>query len=74
MPRMDGYGLLGLLRGEKAFEDLPIIMVTSRASDKHRAKAMQLGATHYVLKPFQRDTLVQLIRQCAQRTRECVEV
>src|SRR6185295_7750340 len=45
MPRMDGYELLSTLRTQPAYADVPIVMLTSRGSDKHRDKASALGAT-----------------------------
>ena len=63
MPRMDGYELLSSLRSTDEHRETPIIMVTSRAGDKHRNKAMHLGATDYVVKPYQDDQLLSLIRK-----------
>jgi len=39
------------------------VMVTSRAGDKHRRKAMELGASEYQVKPFLEDALVALLRK-----------
>lgn len=62
MPRMDGYQLLSTLRNEARWQHLPVIMVTSRASAKHRQKAIELGANEYVVKPYQEEALLALIR------------
>ena len=62
MPRMDGYELLATLRSEPAYANLPVVMVTSRSGSKHRQKAMELGATDYMVKPFQDGALLGLIR------------
>lgn len=69
MPRMDGYELTSTLRAQPAHQDIPIVMITSRAGDKHRQKAMALGATEYVVKPFQEDKLTELIDGLARKTR-----
>jgi chemosensory pili system protein ChpA (sensor histidine kinase/response regulator) len=63
MPRMDGYELLTSLRSRAEHHDTPVVMVTSRAGDKHRQKAMRLGATDYVVKPYQDAELLSLIRR-----------
>ncbi|MGL4421043.1 MAG: hybrid sensor histidine kinase/response regulator, partial [Gemmataceae bacterium] len=63
MPRMDGYELLGTLRGMTQFQQLPVVMITSRAAEKHRRKAMELGASAYVTKPYQDEALTEVIRQ-----------
>jgi chemosensory pili system protein ChpA (sensor histidine kinase/response regulator) len=63
MPRMDGYELLASLRSKPQFEHTPIIMITSRAGEKHRRKAIELGATAYVVKPFQDEPLLHLMQR-----------
>ena len=67
MPRMDGYELLGFLRSQPAYRHTPVIMVTSRAGEKHRSKALDLGATGYMVKPYQDDALLSLIRELVQQ-------
>jgi chemosensory pili system protein ChpA (sensor histidine kinase/response regulator) len=62
MPRMDGYDLLATIRALPELVDLPVIMVTSRGADKHRNKAMQMGATGYLVKPVPDHILLQTIR------------
>lgn len=61
MPRMDGFELLALLRGQPAFANLPVVMLTSRAAEKHRRKAFELGATEFLIKPYQDDALLSVI-------------
>jgi chemosensory pili system protein ChpA (sensor histidine kinase/response regulator) len=62
MPRMDGYELLTSLRAQAEHRETPVVMVTSRAGAKHRKKALKLGATDYLVKPYQADQLLLLIR------------
>lgn len=52
MPRLDGYGFLEEIKGQTQFEDLPVVMLTSRSNEKHRTMAMNLGATDYFSKPY----------------------
>ena len=61
MPRMDGYELLTSLRSRAEYRDTPVVMVTSRAGAKHRQKAKRLGATDYVVKPYQDAELLSLV-------------
>jgi chemosensory pili system protein ChpA (sensor histidine kinase/response regulator) len=72
MPRMDGYQLLSNLRAQKPYQQLPVIMVTSRAGEKHRRKALELGASGYVIKPFQEEALLNIIRHLVQESRQAV--
>ncbi len=62
MPRMDGYELLGSIRGTPGMTALPVVVITSRATEKHRKKAMDLGASAYLVKPYQDDSLADVIR------------
>jgi chemosensory pili system protein ChpA (sensor histidine kinase/response regulator) len=61
MPRMDGFELTATLRADGAFEKVPIVMLTSRGGDKHRAKAFGVGVTEYLVKPYQEEQLVETI-------------
>jgi chemosensory pili system protein ChpA (sensor histidine kinase/response regulator) len=67
MPRMDGYELLGKLRAHDRYRNLPVVILTSRAGDKHRQKAFDLGATDYVVKPYQDETLLGIVRRLTQK-------
>ncbi len=62
MPRMDGFELVTQIRKEAVWVDLPIIMISSRAADKHREHARQLGVDHYLGKPYGEEELLRLIR------------
>ncbi len=66
MPRLDGYGVLAELQDNPDLKDLPIIMLTSRGSEKHRQLAMRLGANAYITKPYQDHELLQMIEQVLQ--------
>jgi len=61
MPRMDGFELTRLLRRDAQTKNMPIIMITSRTADKHRDHALKLGVNIYLGKPYQDDTLLELI-------------
>lgn len=63
MPRMDGYELTHTLRSMEAFRKVPIIMLTSRSGEKHRARAFELGATDYLVKPYQDDAMLSAVRR-----------
>jgi CheY-like chemotaxis protein len=61
MPRMDGFELMATLRGDQQYRNLPLIVLTSRAADKHRLRAQQLGANAYVVKPYKDQSLLETI-------------
>jgi len=61
MPRMNGYELKASLNNQQLYKDIPVVMLTSRASGKHQKKARELGVTHYLTKPYEEDTFVRLL-------------
>jgi two-component system, chemotaxis family, sensor histidine kinase and response regulator PixL len=62
MPRLDGYGFLTQRQTKPNYQQIPVIMLTSRSSQKHRQMAMELGATDYFLKPFKEQELLERIK------------
>jgi chemosensory pili system protein ChpA (sensor histidine kinase/response regulator) len=63
MPRMDGYEFALHVRNDPRVADVPIIMITSRVGDKHRARAIELGVNDYLGKPYQDSQLLDAIRR-----------
>ncbi len=63
MPRMDGYEFASHVRNDARVADVPIIMITSRVGDKHRARAIELGVNDYLGKPYQDSQLLDAIRR-----------
>ncbi|MDZ7857213.1 Hpt domain-containing protein [Sphaerotilus sp.] len=61
MPRMDGFDLLRNIRSDTRLAGLPVVMITSRIASKHRDLALELGARHYLGKPYSEDELLRLI-------------
>jgi chemosensory pili system protein ChpA (sensor histidine kinase/response regulator) len=62
MPRMHGYELIRELRYLPAYKSLPVVVVSSRSSQKHRDQARSLGANDYITKPFTSDALSRALR------------
>ena len=61
MPRIDGYGFLGRIKANNKTRDIPVAMLTSRSSDKHRLLAIQLGAVAYFSKPYNEQDLLKTL-------------
>jgi chemotaxis protein histidine kinase CheA/ActR/RegA family two-component response regulator len=62
MPRMDGYELMATIRAQEQYRTLPLVVLTSRAASKHQQRAMQLGANAYVVKPYQDEELLNILK------------
>jgi len=52
MPRLNGFNLLQTIRSEENWTKIPVVMLTSRTGDRHRTKAISLGANGYLSKPI----------------------
>ena len=72
MPRMDGYEVAAHVRGDERLKHVPIVMITSRVGEKHRARAIELGVDDYLGKPYQENQLLDAIEPLVNRRREAV--
>jgi chemosensory pili system protein ChpA (sensor histidine kinase/response regulator) len=72
MPRMDGYEVAAHVRGDERLKHIPIVMITSRVGEKHRARAIELGVDDYLGKPYQENQLLDAIEPLVSRKREAV--
>ncbi|MDZ4132335.1 MAG: response regulator [Dethiobacteria bacterium] len=52
MPKIDGFEVLKVLKGDEATKQIPIIVLTAKAEEEDRQRAMDLGANDYMTKPF----------------------
>ena len=63
MPVMDGLKLIGLLRNEPKYKDIPIIVITTEGVEEDRQKAMALGANAYLSKPIHTYELLKAVEE-----------
>lgn len=68
MPKMNGLELVAHLRASENTRNLPIVMVTSRSTEKHKAQAISTGVNSYVTKPFTNDDLIYEMHQLLGRS------
>ncbi len=64
MPEMDG---LETLKEIRAFSNIPVIMLTVRATEQDKVRGLELGADDYIAKPFSHRELVQRIKAVLRR-------
>lgn len=57
MPEMNGFELLQAVRADVRYADLPLVMVTTEIEMSQVVKALEHGASEYVMKPFTADIL-----------------
>jgi chemosensory pili system protein ChpA (sensor histidine kinase/response regulator) len=63
MPRLDGYSFLERVKSNDILRNIPVAMLTSRSSNKHRQLAMQLGARAYFSKPYNEQDLLRTLEE-----------
>ena len=63
MPVMHGYDLIAEMKRNPVFTGIPIIVLTSRAGEKHRQKAIDMGAQDYLVKPFEEQEMIEALKR-----------
>jgi twitching motility two-component system response regulator PilG len=63
MPRLDGYQTCSLIKHNKVFRSIPVIMLSSKDGLFDRARGRIVGSEHYLTKPFTRDELLSAIER-----------
>ena len=61
MPQINGYELCGLLRNHLEFKSIPIVMLTGERGLVNLTKSKLVGATDYLVKPFDQSSLFNVI-------------
>ncbi|HEX6483804.1 MAG TPA: response regulator [Ktedonobacteraceae bacterium] len=62
MPNLNGFDLLSIIRANPLLSKLKVILLTSRSSEKHRQRALELGALDYLIKPCPQDVLLDTVQ------------
>lgn len=63
MPEMDGYALCRHIRADEGLRALPIILVTSLSEPSEVISALEAGASNFLAKPYDEETLIERVRQ-----------
>lgn len=63
MARMDGLGLIGALRALPAYKATPILMLTTESGDAMKSQVKAVGATGWLLKPFDPQKLLDVVKK-----------
>jgi signal transduction histidine kinase/DNA-binding response OmpR family regulator len=73
MPDLDGFGLVRRLRTDERLAEVPIILLTARATTEDRLQGLSLGADDYITKPFVGAELVARVENLIQSRRRLRE-
>ena len=63
LPYVDGMQLLAQIRSRKEWERVPVIMLTAKSQEREIVRALEAGASDYVVKPFQPNELLARVRR-----------
>lgn len=65
MPVMNGFECVKALKAKPAFAKIPVVFLTTESSDEKKALGRQLGVSGWMVKPFEADALVKIVRMLA---------
>lgn len=63
MPVMDGFSLVKGLRAMPSYKFTPILMLTTESSTEKKQEGKQAGATGWIVKPFNPDSLLKTVKR-----------
>jgi two-component system chemotaxis response regulator CheY len=63
MPNLDGIGLIRQLRADARFKFMPIVMLTTESQMEKKQAGKAAGATGWIVKPFQPEQLVAVVKK-----------
>ncbi len=63
LPKMDGYKVARLLKFDKRYSHIPILILTARGEDSDREMSRKVGADDYMVKPFASTELISRLRK-----------
>lgn len=70
MPRMDGYGLLRAIKANPMTSEIPVVMLTSKASTEDEQKALEFGFSDFIPKPVQPLRVVSRVKHILDMTKK----
>lgn len=63
MPRMDGFGVIDAIRGGTVNRTVPILVLTTESAAELKNRAKRSGATGWIVKPFDDDSIVTVLKR-----------
>lgn len=69
MPVMDGLAVLAKLRTREETKNLPVIVLSANVAEKAKSRSLNLGARHFVEKPYDAKTIVEALQSALGNTK-----
>ncbi|MBO6256999.1 response regulator, partial [bacterium] len=63
MPRINGYKISRLLKFDKKYQNIPILMITARSQEEDKLIGEETGANEYITKPFDLDEVLSVVQK-----------
>ena len=63
MPNINGLEVVSFVKGHPQYKEIPLIIVSTEQGEKEVKKALALGASEYLTKPFHPDTLTKIVKK-----------
>ncbi|MFH1783782.1 MAG: response regulator [bacterium] len=67
LPKMDGYKVSRILKFDKKYKEIPVLMLTAKAQEVDKETGMETGADLYMTKPFEPEALLKRVRELLDR-------
>ena len=67
MPRLDGYQTCSVIKNNRRFQEIPVVMLSNRDSIFDKARGRLAGSVQFITKPFTKDDLLQAIQHYVPR-------
>lgn len=66
MPKKNGYEVCAELKADPELKDIFVVMLTAKGQKMDKQKAMEVGADHYMTKPFDDEEILQILDKLFQ--------
>ena len=63
LPKIDGYKVCGMLKFDKNFSKIPVIILTARAGEEDKKMAADVKADEYIVKPFEPEVFLPKVKK-----------
>jgi DNA-binding response OmpR family regulator len=70
LPKINGYKVSRLLKFDKKYKNIPILMVTARTQDEDKLIGQNTGADEYITKPFDLENVINLVKKYLNNSAE----
>ena len=70
LPKMDGYKVSRIIKFDKQYKNIPVLMLTAKVQDVDMQTGIETGADVYMTKPFEPEVLVQKVKDLLRKKKE----